>query len=93
MSDPSDNDPSEAVTPTNGHSLPTTEDRLLSLEHYKADRAEVSQLRRDLERTFRVILELQVESRNQHRAVVDKLDALNRKVDTLSEPTVISNKL
>jgi hypothetical protein len=61
--------------PSNGHTPPGIHERIEALEEKARD---ISGLRRDLERTFRVVLEIQVEMRNNHRAMMDKLEKLGK---------------
>ncbi len=63
----------------NGLSVPSLETRVELLEDGKADRSEVAALRRDMERTWRVLLEVQVEARNHFRQLMDKFEVVERK--------------
>ena len=69
----------DAASPPNGNEPPSIIERVESLETRVLDaERNSSSLRKDLERTYRVILEIQVEMRNQHRAVMDRLEKLRR---------------
>lgn len=56
--------------PSNGADPPGIHERV---EQIEGRLPELAQLRRDLDRTYRVILEVQAEMRNNHRALMDKL--------------------
>jgi len=65
--------PSMPPSSGNGADPPGIHERVEEIENRMP---ELAALRRDLDRTYRVVLELQVEIRNNHRTVLDKLEKL-----------------
>lgn len=63
--------PAEPPSNGNGADPPGIVERVEGIE---GRLPELDALRRDLNRTYRVILEIQAEMRNNHRTMMDKLD-------------------
>lgn len=69
---------SDADGATNGAALALLDERVEALE---GRTSELGSLRRDLDRTYRVVLEIQAEMRNNQRLLMDKLDKLEGRRD------------